>query len=441
MELKRKIEKVYGFLKEGIWTDPEGGNPVYISLLHAIRIVVVTVQGLANKMILLRASALAYSTILAVVPVLAIGFSMLKGLGFESRLENILLKYLTAEQEVLSQRILGYISNTDFKALGAFGTALLISAVILMLGNVEKTFNDIWGVTRARTLVRKISDYISVLILGPVLMVVASAMIASFSSNTVVVALSQNPVFKNFFILFHTVLPHAVLWIAFTAMYMMMPNTRVKFLPALVAGVLCGSLWEGAFRFYTYFNIGVTNYNKIYGTFAALPIFIIWIYISWIIVLIGAQLSNAVQHIRAYQQELTASTASSREREAMAFYIMTVVAKRFHSGLPPLAAEEISGMLGLSSKIILDIMRILVGAGILSEVFGDDPTFQPAKSLHAIHLSDISEAILNHRQSGWKAPASVVDERVEQVMKKIDEMRAEAFFPVTLHDIVAGGSS
>lgn len=440
MELKQKIEPVSEFLKKGVWTDPEGVNPVHMFMLYTVRVVLITVNGLANKMLLLRASALAYSTILAVVPLLAIGFSMMKGLGFESRLEHILLKYLTAEQEGLSQQILGYISNTDFKALGAFGTAILIYAVIMMLGNVERTFNDLWGVTRARTIIRKISDYISVLILGPILMVVASAMIASFSSNTVVVALSHYSVFKNFFVLFHTIVPHAVLWVAFTAMYMMMPNTRVKFLPALIAGVLCGSLWEAAFRLYTDFNVGVTNYNKIYGTFAALPIFIIWIYMSWIIVLIGAQLSNAIQHIRAYQQEFAGTTASDRERETIAFYIMAQIAKRFHKGLAPLPADEFSEILGLPSRITRDLMRLMATAGILVEVFGDDLTFQPARDLSAIRLSQITDAIRNADESGWRVPPSASNVRIDRVIENLNAVTAGELDAVTLHDIVASAS-
>ncbi|NOY70283.1 MAG: YihY family inner membrane protein [Deltaproteobacteria bacterium] len=437
MEIKDNIRAVSVFLKNGVWIDPKGAGPIRMLMLYAIRIILITVKGLNNKMLMLRASALAYSTILAVVPLLAIGFSMMKGLGFESRIEHILLKYLTAEQEGLSQRILGYIANTDFKALGAFGTAILIYAVIMMLGNVEKTFNDLWGVTRARRFVRKVSDYISVLLLGPILMVVASAMIASLSSNTVVVALSRYPVFKNFFVLFHTVLPHAVLWIAFTAMYMMMPNTRVKFLPAFIAGMLCGSLWEVAFRAYTYFNIGVTNYNKIYGTFAALPIFIIWIYISWIIVLIGAQLSNAIQHIRAYQQEFASITASAKERETIAFCIMALVAKRFHGGLAPLPVEELSNELSLPARITRDLMRLMAAAGILVEVFGDDFAFQPARALGTIRLSEIVDAVRNAGQSGWRVPSAISNDRIERVIESLDAKTAGELGAITLQDIVA----
>lgn len=437
MQIKGKIKAVPEFLKKGVWIDPKEAGRIRMLMLYIIRTVLITAKGLGNKMLLLRASALAYSTLLAVVPLLAIGFSMMKGLGFENRIEHLLLKYLTAEQEVLSQRILGYISNTDFKALGAFGTVILIYAVIMMLGNVERTFNDLWGVTRDRRFVRKLSDYISVLLLGPILMVVASAMIASFSSNTVVVALSRYPVFKNFFVLFHTVIPHAMLWVAFTAMYMMMPNTKVKFLPAFIAGVLCGSVWEGAFRIYTVFNIGVTRYNKIYGTFAALPIFIIWIYISWIIVLIGAKLSNAIQHIHAYQQEFASTTASDREREKIAFYIMARVAKRFHGGLAPLPEDELSNELALPARITRDLMRLLAAAGILVEVFGDDSAFQPARDLNAIRLSEISGAVRNAGESGWRVPSAMSNNRIERAIESLDAKTTGELDAITLYDIVA----
>jgi len=312
------LRKLSDFLRNEVWHDPKDAGRLYFFYYQAVRIVLLTIHGLKNRMILLRASALSYSTLLAIVPLLAIAFSMLKGLGFHSRLEHALVDYLTAEQEVLTRQIIEYIANTNFKALGAFGTALLIYASVMMLSNVERTFNELWGVSKQRTIPRKLSNYTSVLFLGPFLMVLSTAMIASFSSNTVVAALMEYGVFEQFFVLFSKILPHAVLWVAFTVMYMLMPNTRVKIIPAMVAGIICGSIWEGAFRVYTDFNIGLTKYNTIYGTFAVLPIFIIWLYISWLIVLIGAQLSYAIQNVKSYQQEVNFYNVGYDQKEEMA---------------------------------------------------------------------------------------------------------------------------
>ncbi|MGM0453670.1 MAG: YhjD/YihY/BrkB family envelope integrity protein, partial [Thermodesulfobacteriota bacterium] len=387
------IERTRHFLRESVWQDPPDADRLNMLLRYSIRVCLITVENALNQMILLRASALCYSTLLAIVPILAVGFSMLKGLGVQSRIEEVLLKYLTAEQEVLSTQITNYIANTDFKALGAFGTGILILAVVVMLGNVESTFNDIWGVTRSRTIARKISDYISVLILGPLLMVLSTALLASLSSNTVVRTLSDYPFFGDFLVLFNTILPYTGLWIAFTAMYLLMPNTRVKFLPALISGIIFGSIWQLAFSLYTDFYVGVVNYNKIYGTFAVLPIFIIWLYISWIIVLIGAQMTSAIQRIKSYQQESKKTTASEAEKESMAFYIMAEIAIRFSRGQPPASTETLSNTLSIPLPIVRNIVDYLSDSGLIREIDSEEQTVQPARDLDLIRLSDIYAAI------------------------------------------------
>ena len=434
----KRLQTVSAFLKQDVWQDPPDAGRFKMLILYTLRSILITINGLKNKMILLRASALSYSTLLAIVPALAIGFSMMKGMGFQNRLEHILISYLTAEQEELTQQIIRYISNTDFKALGAFGTILLIYAVIMMLANVERTFNELWGVTRSRRIIRKITDYISVLILGPLLIVLSTAMITSLSSSTVVQTIFHHYVFKNFFIFFKILIPHAMLWLAFTAMYILMPNTRVKFIPALIAGVVCGFTWETAFRLYTDFNIGLTRYNKIYGTFAVLPIFIIWLYISWIIVLIGAQLSNAIQHIKAYQQEFTKAVFSIREKETIAVYITLQIADRFHKGLPAIPADELSHALAIPVRITLNLLKVLADCGILQEIYTEDQTFQPARDLALIRMSDLYYAVRHADQGDWQVPADIRNPDFEKWLDGIRSGLDKHRGAVTLLDFISG---
>lgn len=435
--LKNRALDLASFLRSDIWNDPPDAGRIHLVMLHVMRVVLITANSLRNESIMLRASALSYSTLLAVVPVLAVGFSMLKGLGFHNQIEHVLVNYLTAEQEELSSRIIEYISNTDFKALGAIGTGVLIYAVIMMLSHVERAFNSIWGVTRNRPLVRKISDYISVLLLGPLLMVLSTAVITSFSSHTVVQSLSGYPVFKDFFILFNTVIPHLGLWIAFTAMYLLMPNARVRFVPALIAGVVCGSVWELAFEVYTSFNVGMARYNKIYGTFAALPIFIIWIYISWIIVLVGARISNAIQHLKTYQQEFRGTGASFGQRQHIALYIMHEISRRFDAGQAAPGADEISRLLAVPSRLVQDIAEVLCLQGLLREINGDSHIYQPAMALSRITVADVFKAVRDHGKSPWQVPEQAMDEKLENLL---DPCRAEggrAFNEISLSQIVS----
>ena len=431
------VRKLSDFLRNEIWHDPKDAGRLYFFYYQTVRVILMTVYGLKNRLILLRASALSYTTLLAIIPIFAIAFSMLKGLGFHTRSEN-LINYLTAGQEELTNRIILYISNTNFKALGAFGTALLIYASVMMLSNVERTFNELWGVSRQRTVARKISNYISFLFIGPFLMILATAMIASFSSNTIIAELTDYQVFKQFFILFYKIIPHATLWIAFTAMYYLMPNTRVKFLPALVAGILCGSTWEAAFRVYTEFNIGVARYNTIYGTFAVLPVFFIWLYISWIIVLIGAQLSYAIQNVRSYQQEFNYYHVGYDQKEKMALHIMLKIAETFHNGLSSLGIEALSGALSIPIRLVREITGKLIESGLLKEVFGEEITFQPAKNLELISVLDVFYAMRHEADITWHVSNDEKNERLDILIRNRKKAEAEQLAKVSMLDLLEG---
>ena len=435
------LGKLSEFLKNEVWHDPEDAGWIYAFYYQTVRIILLTIHGLKNRLILLRASALSYSTLLAIVPLLAIAFSMLKGLGFHSRLERVLVNYLTAEQEVLSSKIIEYIGGTDFKALGAFGTALLIYAVVMMISNVERTFNELWGVARQRPIARKIPNYISVLFLGPFLMVLSSALIASFSSNTIVTALSRYPVFEHFFVLFSNILPHAALWVAFTVMYLLMPNTRVKFLPALIAGIICGSIWESAFRVFTDFNIGLARYNTIYGTFAVLPIFIIWLYISWLIVLVGAQLSYAIQNVRSYQQEMHFHDVGAGRKEEMALHMMLRICVLFHRG------EQIPGVMGLSAdlaipvRLVSEICEKLYDGGLLQEITGEEIRFQPAKSIERITVLDVCRQMRRKGDDDWQVPEEVANRRLEALLASRNQAEGRYLGAVSMRDLVIGSET
>ena len=430
------LGKLSDFLRDEVWHDPKDAGPVYSFYYQAVRVILLTIHGLKNGLILLRASALSYSTLLAIVPLLAIAFSMLKGLGFHSRLEHVLVNYLTAEQEVLSTRIIEYIGGTDFKALGAFGTALLIYAAVMMLSNVERTFNELWGVRRQRSIPRKITNYVSVLFLGPFLMVLSTAMIASFSSNTIVTALIKYEVFEQFFVLFSKILPHAVLWVAFTVMYVLMPNTRVKFIPALIAGIICGSIWEGAFRIYTDFNIGVAKYNTIYGTFAVLPVFIIWLYISWLIVLVGAQLSYAIQNVRSYQQEMHYHDVGYDRKEEMALNIMVKICAIFHYGRQNMGIEGLSDALKIPVRLVGEITGKLCENGLLREIAGDVIMFQPSKNIELISVLDVCRALRHKEDGDWQIPAKEQNNKLQILLQSQKEAEQEQLGKVTLQDLV-----
>ena len=421
-EIKEIVNKTTDFFKDTVWEDPVDAGAYHVFMLQGLRVFLLTINGFKNQVIFLRASALVYTTMLAIVPLLALAFSVLKGFGFHGRIESMLISFLTAEQQEVTNHIVEYITNTNFKALGAFGLGLLIYTVVKMMNTVEMTFNNLWGITRARTVLRKISDYISVLVISPLLLVVSLALIASLSSNTIVAKLSSYGFFEHFFVLFETVIPLVGIWIAFTAIYIFMPNTRVKILPALIAGIFSGTIWAIAFQAYTQLNIGVARYNTIYGTFAALPIFLIWLYISWVILLIGAQLSYAIQNVKSYQQEMTESEFSNAQKEYMALNMMFQISKRFFKGHSPMTAEELSHSISAPIRVVRRIGDILGNYGLLKQILSDEHTFQPAKDLHLISVAEVCEAMRGSGNVDWHLP----DEKKEPGLEALLEAKRKA---------------
>ncbi len=424
------------FFGDTIWKEPPDG-PVRTLFYQILRVVLLTLYGLKDHFILLRASALAYSTILSIVPILAIAFSVMKGLGIQTRLERIVVNYLTAEQEELTTRIFDYIANTDFKVLGVMGSLMLIYAVLVMLGNVEQTFNHFWGVTHSRRLVRRISNYTSLLILGPLVMMMATAMIASFPSSIAAQPLSRYEFFQWILRFFDSMLPTLLLWAAFTAVYILVPNTKVHFIPALIAGIVCGTIWESAFKAFTGFNVGVANYNKIYGTFAALPVFIIWLYISWIIVLIGAQLSYAIQNMHSLKHHSGNGEFSFDQREKMAFMIMMAASESFHYGIPLPDTESLARSLAIPLPVVEEIIQILCDHHLLNAVQGDTPRFQPARNPGLITLYDISQAMRHKGNQEWRIPDGIQHEWVSQVALEKTRQEKNVLGTISLLDVMA----
>ncbi|MCF8096079.1 MAG: YihY/virulence factor BrkB family protein, partial [Desulfobacteraceae bacterium] len=284
---------------------------------------------------------------------------------------------------------------------------------------------------------RKISDYIGVLVLGPLLIVLSTAMITSLSSNTVVQTLWKYRIFKEFFILFKMVIPYMGLWIAFTAMYILMPNTRVRFVPALIAGAICGTVWQLAFEAYTGFNVGVTRYNKIYGTFAALPIFIIWIYISWVIVLVGAKISNAIQNIRTYQQQFIGAGVSFAQRQIMGLYIFHEIARHFHFGVKPPGIQELSKRLSIPFRLVEEFSDIFCEKELLRRLEDNENVCQPAKALSRISAADIFHAIRDHGQSSWTVPEHAKRPELEDIIRSRVQEADQALTNLTLGDLVS----
>ena len=355
---KFDIKGIKAFLLDEIWrvTDDEVSKKKGM-IYNALKIVTLSIKEFAERRIVNMASALTYSTLLAIIPILAILFAIARGFGFANLLEDqfrVTLQGQALTAETILSFIDSYLSHAQSGIFIGVGLIMLFYTVLLLTYNMERTFNYIWQVKKQRTLYRKITDYFSMLFLLPLLILLSSGIsifISTFMKNIAEFALLA-PVVKFFVRL----TPFVLTWGMFTALYIFMPNTKVKLKYAILPGILAGS----GFQLFEYLYIGsqiwVSRYNAIYGSFAAIPMFLLWAQISWSICLYGAQLSYVAQNIRNFSFSKETENISRRYHDFLCILIMSLICKRFQTDLPPYTAETLSD----EHKIPIRLTRIIL---------------------------------------------------------------------------------
>lgn len=390
------------FLKTDIWRIRTSKLSTQKSFwIRQLRIILLAIRGFGEDKCQLRASALTFYSLLSVVPVVAMAFGIAKGFGFERLLERQLVENLQGQQEVLEQ-IIGFantlLDNTRGGLIAGVGIAVLFWTVIKLLGNIETSFNDIWGIKTPRTMGRKFSDYLSVILVCPFLLIMASSVTVLITNyvTLIVDSLSFLGPLAGAIILSLKILPYAVIWIVFTFMYFFMPNTKVTIKSALLAGIIAGTIFQLLQWGYITFQVGAAKYGAIYGSFAALPLFLVWLQLSWLVVLFGAEVSFAEQNVGTYEFEPDSLKVSRRFRSLLTLRITHFYVKKFQQGEKPPTADDISDQLEIPIRLVRQILFELIEAGILSEVKLDDSEsigFQPARTIEKITVFGVMDQL------------------------------------------------
>ena len=384
------IQKWLKFLKQDIWRirrrEATGFRGKGIRLL---RIFLLSFSQFSSDLCSLRASALTFFSLLSIVPVLAMSFGIAKGFGLDKLLREKLIENMQGQQEVLT-RIISFaetmLENTKGGLVAGVGVALLLWSVIQVLGNIESSFNDIWGIKKQRSLGRKFTDYLSLMLVAPVLYIVAtSATVFAASQITVitqkiaflgaVAPLILTGVKIVTFLLFGGLL---------TYLYIAMPNGKIHFKSALLGGTVAGVLYQVVQWVYIRFQVGVSNAGAIYGSFAALPLFLIWLQTSWRIVLYGAELAFSHQNEQTFEFEQDCLNANYETKKLLSLRIAQVCILRFVEGLLPFSAEEIAAQLEMPVRLTRDLLFRLTEANILTTAQDEserDRRYQPARDV------------------------------------------------------------
>ena len=362
------------FLRTGIWRIRRADvSTVTWLLIRALRIILLTFRGFVENKCQLRASSLTFYSLLSIVPVMAMAFGVAKGFGFQHTLEREVGKILSAHSEIASQIMNvanSLLDNTKGGLVAGIGFAFLVWTVLKVLSNIEQSFNEIWGVQESRTWVRKVSDYLSLMFLLPVLFLVSSTatVIVAGQIQAVMGKVSLLGYFAPMIHILIRLLPLLVIWFMFTLLYIFMPNTHVRIRSALIAGIAAGTAYQMFQFLYVTFQIGVARQNAIYGSFAALPLFLIWLQASWMIVLSGAELSFATQNVDTYEFEPDAKLASPAFRKLLALRIVNLLVENFSLGEKPLDEDTIARELGIPVRLLRFLLHDLSAAGVITSV-------------------------------------------------------------------------
>jgi membrane protein len=369
-------------------------------LIQLVRTAILAARQFNRHQGPLRASALTFYSLLSLVPVAAMAFGIAKGFGFEKRLQSELLEKFAAQQEVMAQVInfaQNMLDNTRGGMIAGVGIVVLFWAVIKVLGNIENAFNHIWAV-RSRNLVRRLTDYLTIMLIGPVLVIMSSSVtvyitsqISDISGRHTMLQMAGPAIYVAL-----KLLPYVLIWILFTLVYMIMPNTRVRLGSALLAGVLAGTAFQVLQAAYIHFQIFVANYNAIYGSFAALPLFLVWLQTSWLIVLAGGEISHAYQNAERLDLLDGEKQMSIFDTKLLALTICRHVVNTFRRGAPAQTVFQIADSLSISPEVVQRMADLLLQARILVRIDANDDgakPLQPARNTDAMTVSAVVTAV------------------------------------------------
>jgi membrane protein len=424
-----------------------GTRPILRKLHSVTQFVYLVVQGFIANRCPLRAAALCYTTLLALVPLFAVVFGVSKSF-LRDKSANVVPAILDAFvknvapqldlQNQAKQQVVDYIqsfiANINTGALTAFGSLLLILVAIRLLATIEQTFNDIWGVQRGRSIWRKVVYYWTSVTLGPLILISAMAVTGTAEFANVLGKLAFVPGAERVLLY---LAPYVILWVGFALMYGLMPNTRVRFHAALIGGIVGGTLWQLNSLLNTLYVSRVVTYSKIYGSLGIVPVFLVGLYFSWLIVLLGAQVSFAAQNIRNYLQQQASQRIDQAGRELLACQVVLQTCRHFLRSSRPPTAEDIAEQLHAPLQALNQLVHRLIEGGVLVEIASNECRLQPARPPDSITVADVLHVVRTaDGKCGdeLKRPGSVP---VEQLLFDLEHAARTSSANVRFSDLVS----
>ncbi|MBE6248286.1 MAG: YihY family inner membrane protein [Prevotella sp.] len=418
-----KIEQIIRFFQKDIWRITEGDISSFRFLwLEVLKKVVLAIRFFTAKRVLQKASALTYSTLLAIVPISAVVFAIARGFGYNKYIE-IWFRNAFESQPQVAEVIIGFVNSylvhTKSGVFLGIGLIFMLYTVLMLVSNVEDAFNEIWQVKKPRSIFRTFTDYLAMFFVFPIIIVITSGI--SIFMATIADSMPDFMLLGPTIRFLIDLLPYVLMSGMFIALYVFMPNTHVKVTSAIIPGVLAGIAMQGLQIFYIHAQMFLSGYNAIYGSFAALPLFMLWLQISWTICLFGAELCYTNQNLDYYDYDANTGEVSHRYKIMLATLLMSRICRRFANGQKPLSALELREQTTIPIRFVNELLFELTEAGLIVEITNDEKG-ETSRYMPAEDLSNLSLGVMMDRlesKGKWKIDLDVSELFTEEWAKAL----------------------
>jgi len=407
----KTIKAVIQFLQTDIWRISQGDvSPLKYVLVEVLKKLMLAIRFFTAKRVMSKAAALTYSTLLAIVPILAVVFAIARGFGYNKYIEVWFRDSLSSQPQV-ADVIIGFVNSylvhTKSGVFLGIGLIFMLYTVLMLVSNVEDAFNEIWQVKKARSIFRTFTDYVAMFFVFPIIIVVTSGL--SIFLATIADSMPDFMLLGPVMRFMIDLLPYLLMAGMFVALYVFMPNTHVKIINVIIPGILAGIAMQGLQIVYIHSQMFLSSYNAIYGSFAALPLFMLWMQISWTICLFGAELCYTNQNLDYYDYDANTGEISHRYKILLAALLMSRICKRFANGKKPLSVMDLREETTIPIRFVNDLLFELAEAGLVVEITTDEKSetshFIPAEDLKNMTLGTMVDRLESKGQ--WKIDLDV----------------------------------
>lgn len=431
----------YRRLRGLVWDSPLDGGPFWrVAIIEAARIVWVVARDLIEGRLNLRAMSLVYTTLLSIVPALAIGFAVFRAFGYDAYIESMLSEFLGPlgdQGREITTRMMEFVNRVNTNVLGTVGFAFLLYTVVSMIGKIEEAFNNIWHVSASRSLARQFTEVLGVGVLGPIVVLTVLGIMAGALSNSIMGGFTELAPVRLFLAQISHVIPYLVLIGTFAFLYLTIPNTRVHWGSAIAGATVAGIVWGATGWAFATFVVKSAQYVAIYSAFAGLVVFMIWLYVSWLILLVGCAIAFYFQNRTHLSPQAGLGILNMRQLRQTSLQAMLLIHEAYENGQPSWDDEALAVQLHLPMEALQIIEGALEEAGLITHSADSPSKLLPGKPPELVRLTDVLAAVQRHMERGVLDDAALAHEpRVDSYFARLAEAESKILDGTTMADLL-----